>query len=131
MLLRTSYWVGVILDTFVGLIMVFPDLFAWKEGLVGFVPGSDYLYAMCVGASLMFGWTVLLLWADRKPIERKGILLITVFPVVVGIFISRIYGLSSGFLNLTSSIADLVMSIILVILFLGSYFYSEYNSSDT
>jgi hypothetical protein len=30
----------------------------------------------------MLGWTVLLFWAQLKPIERADILLITLFPVV-------------------------------------------------
>lgn len=33
--------------------------------------------------ALMWGWTFLLIWADRKPLERRGVILLTVFPVVV------------------------------------------------
>jgi hypothetical protein len=124
-LLRLSYWIGAIIDALVGVLMVVPFLFGIKEGIADFSPGPDYVFAMGMGASLMFGWTVLLLWADRKPIERKGILPITVVPVIVGIFASRLYGISSGFLNLGNSIPDLIIPIILCVLFLGSYYYSS------
>ena len=40
---------------------------------------------MGMGASLMLGWTALLLWADRLPVDRRGVLLITVVPVIVGL----------------------------------------------
>ena len=108
--------------------MIVPLAFGLKEGIENFTPGPDYVYAMGVGASLMFGWTVLLLWADRKPVERKGILPITVFPVIIGIYTSRIFGITSGFLSFEYSIPDLVIPIILCVLFLAAYFTS---SSDT
>lgn len=41
-----------------------------------------YLYVSHVAVALMLGWTVLLFWAQRKPVERASILLITLFPVV-------------------------------------------------
>jgi hypothetical protein len=37
------------------------------------------------GAPLMAGWTVLLPWADRRPLERRGVLPITVIPVIAGL----------------------------------------------
>lgn len=124
-LLRLSYWLGAIIDALVGVFMVIPFAFGIKEGIVNFAPGPDYVFAMGMGASLMFGWTLLLLWADRKPVERKGILPITVFPAIVGIYASRLFGISSGFLNLVNSIPDLVIPILLCVLFLGSYAYSS------
>ena len=45
---------------------------AFGMQLKNFAPGADYRYAMGMGASLMLGWTALLIWADRKPIERRG-----------------------------------------------------------
>ena len=107
--------------------MVVHFLFGIKEGIVDFTPGPDYVFAMGIGASLMFGWTVLLLWADRKPVERKGILPITIFPVIVGIYASRLYGISSGFLSFANSIPDLIIPIFLCALFLWSY-YNTPNS---
>ena len=123
--LRLSYWIGALVDFIVGIAMVFPDIFSFVEGLSSFSPGADYLFAMGMGASLMFGWTALLLWGDRKPVERKGILLLTIIPVMVGIYATRLYGLTTGFVNLGGSIISLIIPIFLAFLFLGSYFYSD------
>ena len=47
------------------------------------IPGGiQYQYAMCLAASLVFAWTFLLIWADRKPIERRDMFLLTLMPVV-------------------------------------------------
>jgi len=32
---------------------------------------------MGLAGSLMLGWTLLLVWADRKLVERRGVLMIT------------------------------------------------------
>ena len=125
LLLRLSYWAGAIIDIIVGIAMIYPPFFAMMEGFVSFTPGVDYTFAMGLGAPLMFGWTILLLWGDRKPVERKGILLITVFPVISGIYLNRLIGLSTGFVSLEGSLISLIIPIFLVILFLGSYVYSE------
>jgi len=39
--------------------------------------GPDYRLAMYVAAMFMAGWTFLLAWGALKPLERKGLLLIT------------------------------------------------------
>jgi len=89
--LRVSYWAGAICDGFMVIPMLFPKIGGAMLGLDNFNPGVEYKYAMYVGASLMTGWTFLLVWADRKPVERRGVLLLTVFPVLVGLLISGIY----------------------------------------
>jgi hypothetical protein len=43
---------------------------------------ANFLYVSRIAGALMLGWTVLLFWAQLKPIERADILLITLFPVV-------------------------------------------------
>ena len=123
--LRLSYWVGAIVDAIVGIAMIFPSVFAAIEGFSSFAPGSDYTFAMGIGASLMFGWTVLLIWGDRKPVERKGILLITVFPVITGIYANRLNGIVNGFVTLEGSLISLILPVILTILLIGSFIYSE------
>ncbi|MCK4565755.1 MAG: hypothetical protein KAU48_00460, partial [Candidatus Thorarchaeota archaeon] len=126
--LRLSYWFGAVIDAIVGVSMIFPDVFAMMEGFSTFTPGPDYTFAMGLGAPLMFGWTILLLWGDRKPVERREILLITVFPVIIGIYANRLAGLANGFVTLEGSLISLIVPIILVALFVGSYLYSVRNS---
>lgn len=54
------------------------------NGYVG--TGSDYKLAMYIGAMFMAGWTAVLAWGAVKPIDRRGLLLIT----SVGLFLSVI-----------------------------------------
>ena len=84
--------------------------------------GNDYRYAMMIGASLMLGWTVLLIWADRKPVERKGVILITVLPVIVGMTLAGIFAVGSGLIKIDKMIPTWVIQTILLVLFLYSYF---------
>lgn len=73
----------------------------------------------------MAGWTVLLIWADRKPLERKGVLLITVFPVITGIMLAGIYGVLVEMIELKSLIPTFTLQISLITFFLFSYFYTR------
>jgi hypothetical protein len=77
--------------------MLVPRVFADTNGRPDFHPGPDYRYAMGMGASLMAGWTVLLLWANRRPVERRDVLLITIVPVVLGLGLNEIVGTVEGF----------------------------------
>lgn len=120
-LLRISYWVGAITDGFAALAMIFPELGKRMFGLTDSTPGSNYTLAMGMGAALMLGWTVLLLWADREPLLRKGILLITVFPVIFGIVIAEIMAVTSGLIPVDRMIPLWVMQAALSILFVFSY----------
>lgn len=51
---------------------------------------AAYRYAMGVGAALMAGWTILLLWGALNPVERRDLLLLTVFPVITGIVLATV-----------------------------------------
>ena len=119
--LRTSYWAGAILDALAALTMLFPALFAATNFLPDFHPGIEYRYAMGMGASLMLGWTVLLLWADRKPRERKGVLLITVLPVVLGLVLNEIVAVRAGFLPVAATAPVWVVQALISVLFVFSY----------
>ncbi len=119
-LLRISYWAGAITDGFAALAMIFPGLGKRIFGLTDFSPGPDYTFAMGMGASLMLGWTALLLWADRDPLARKGILLLTVFPVIFGIVIAEIMAVRSGLIAVRWMIPLWIMQAMLSILFIFS-----------
>ena len=119
--LRISYWVGAIADAIAAVVMSFPEVGRAAYGLTRFEPGVDYRYAMRLGASLMLGWTVLLLWADRRPLERRGVLPITVF-VIAGLAWAGAYAVSAGLIPLGNMIPTWALQALLVILFLYSYF---------
>ena len=66
----------------------------------------------------MTGWTLLLLWAVSKPIERRIVILLTAFPVVFGMFVVTLIPILGGD---SSNIWILIKTIILIIFMLISY----------
>ncbi len=121
-LLRISYWFGAVFDGVMVIPMLFPSVGGVMFGIDNFNPGNEYGYAMMIGASLMLGWAVLLIWADRKPLERKGIILITVIPVVIGLVLAGVFAVSVGMVNVESMIPTWILQTILLILISYSYF---------
>jgi len=110
--LRVSYWIGAIADGLATLRMLFPK----------FAHGVEYQYALGLGASLMLGWTILLIWADRKPNERKGVLLLTAFPVVSGLLLAEVYAVIGGIISLERMLPTGLFLTALITLFSFSYF---------
>ncbi len=119
--LRMSYWIGAIVDFAAGWMMLLPSLFAFMNRPEAFQPADEYRYAMGMGAPLMFGWTVLLLWADRKPLERRAILPITLL-VILGEIMTQVWGISIGFVPLGAVAPTFTLQAILISLFCFAYF---------
>jgi len=88
--IRFTYWYGAILDFLVFLDMIISIIFEFSFSIPFVSTDLSYKYQTGTGAFLMLGWTILLIWADRKPIKRKDILLLTAVPVVIGIMIVNI-----------------------------------------
>jgi hypothetical protein len=99
-LLLVAYWFGAILDGAMVVPLLVPRIAAAMLGLVGFAPTPDFRYAAAVGAALMAGWTALLVWGALRPLDRRGILLLTACPVVVGLIAAGIYAVASGLVRL-------------------------------
>ena len=118
---RVCYWIGALTDALAAIAMLCPSLREMVYGLSHFTPGADFRYAMGSAASLMLGWTGLLLWADRAPLERRFVLVLTVFPVIAGLAASEIIAIRAGFLPLASVVPTFVLQLALSALFLGSY----------
>lgn len=81
----------------------------------------DYKYAMLIGAPLMAGWTSLLTWAAVKPVERRAIFALTVFPVLIGLILSGIYAVDSTFIPLEKMIPVWIVQSVLVALYVYCY----------
>jgi hypothetical protein len=81
---------------------------------------SEFDYGLRYGAPLMIGWTVLLFWADRKPLERKDILPITLI-VVAGLVIFEFYSIDAGYTSLEKTVPTLVLQGAMSAMFLFSY----------
>jgi hypothetical protein len=81
--LRISYWTGAVIDALAALLLTFPRLNAWFSGFAAADNSAAFRSSNDQAAALMWGWTLLLLWADRRPLERRGVLALTVFPVLL------------------------------------------------
>lgn len=99
--LRACCWLGAAVDAVMVIPMVFPSIAAGLFGIVDFRPGVAYRYAMLIGASLMLGWTCLLVWAGRRPLERRAVLLLTVVPVLLGLAAAGVFAVSEGLITST------------------------------
>ena len=118
--LRISYWVGAIVDALAAIMMLFPKLFLLFSK-VNLAPDTGFRFGMRYGAPLMVGWTVLLIWADRKPLERKDVLLITLFPVVAGLVAIEAAAIVAGLSSIGSMLLTLIFQAGLALLFGFSY----------
>jgi hypothetical protein len=125
LLLRVCYWIGAVADAVSVIIMLLPTVGGSMYGIPDFNPGDDYRYAMGMGASLMIGWTFLLIWADRRPVERRGVLLLTVFPVLCGLIISGIYAVAAGLIPADRMVPTWIFQGIIMGLYLFSYLYTR------
>ena len=121
LLIHIAYWVGIIADAISTIILLLPELAQSAFGLSDIPIGEEYLYISRMAASLMLGWTFLLFWADRKPVERRGILLLTIFPVVIGIMASGLFAVSSDFIQFQNILPLWIFNIILIIIYILSY----------
>ncbi|MFX1283951.1 MAG: hypothetical protein ACFFB5_09860 [Promethearchaeota archaeon] len=128
--IRFAYWLGAILDAIWGVVPLIYMLFS-KEKIfadMGFPsPISDFGYFALVGVSgLMLGWTFLLIWADRKPIERRDTLLLTVGVMFIMIVLQFI-----GFINDNPyiSLGSLLSNSTIIIYGLAYYFANGIENS--
>ena len=113
--LRVSYWVGAIADVSIGVLTLMPSRMGETE----------FRYPMGLAASVMICWAGLLIWADRKPVERKGVLVPTV-AVIVGLMAAGVYAVATGIFPAQRIMPTTIAGCILIALFSFSYL----NASD-
>ena len=113
-LIRTSYWVTAIADFIVAILVLIPS----RMGVSGFV------YPMGLMSAAAFSWGVLLILADRKPIERRWVLLPTIL-VVFLIGVAGAYAAISGVLPFSQLIASLAAEVIILCLLICTWFMTR------
>ena len=95
-ILRTGFWVGGILDGIYAINIALAWLIDSYSGfdpikIMRFTEGLQSRYAWGFACVMVTGWTVLMFWADRKPLERRDVILLTAFPIVTGLLIDSIF----------------------------------------
>jgi len=118
MLLRISYWVAAIADFIVAIVVLIPE----RMGVPGFV------YPMGLMSAVAFSWGVLLIFADRKPLERRWVLL----PTILVVFLLGMVGAYAALKNLINPGRIIPSSIaVCIILCLLIYSYLKTRSDNS
>jgi len=80
-LLRASYWVAAIADFIIAFLVLIPE----RMGV------AEFVYPMGLMSAVAFSWGVLLIVADRRPVERRWVLL----PTMLVVFLLGVAGVSA------------------------------------
>jgi hypothetical protein len=123
--IKVTFWIGIIGDLLTCIPLLFPDIAKKMYGLENIIASNEYLYVARIAASLMLGWTFLLFWAVLKPLERKGILLLTVFPVMCGLVGAGILAVTSGLVPGLHMLPVWVFNSIIIIIFSLAYYFAS------
>jgi hypothetical protein len=113
-LLRLSYWSAAIADFGIAILVLMPE----RMGL------TEIVYPMGLISAVAFSWGILLLVADRKPSQRKWVLIPTMVVIALLSTVRIIFSLSEA---IEFSFTFLSLGVLLILL-LG---YSHYIDSKS
>ena len=117
LLLRISYWIAAIADFVIAILVWIPE----RMGV------AEIVYPMGLASAVAFSWGVLLLVADRKPLERRWILIPTILVVTLITFARTKFSLDG---TIEFSIALLLFAIALIIFMAYSYYYADKHDTN-
>ena len=125
MVIKIAYIIGIILDGLMGIdmflyVFIGKSIFLQNQNIP--ISSSNTQPVMMLGTALMIGWTFLLLWGLIKPIERKGTLIITAFPVV---FLYLIYDIIQLINGVNSILSVLIIRCFLIVLLTVAYIFAN------
>ena len=110
--LRLSYWIPALADFAIAYLALTPK----EMGL------AETVYPMGLTSAIAFSWGVLLLLADRKPMDRRWILIPTIL-VVSLLTLVRVYFSQKGMIDFSMGL--LLFGIGLVFFMSFSYYYAN------
>jgi len=124
-LLITSYWIGIIADAIATVLLFSPTVANAVLQPLPFEVSPVYLYVSRVAGALMLGWTVLLFWAQLKPVERADILLITLFPVVTLLAAAAALVAKSGQISFSNLLPMFILYVALYCTIIPTYVWAK------
>jgi hypothetical protein len=124
-LLITSYWIGIVADAVAATLLFSPQIAELVLQPQPFGISPVYLYVTRVAGALMLGWTVLLFWAQLKPIERVDVLFITLFPVVTVLASAALLVVRSGQISMSNMIPMFTLYLVLYCTIIPSYIWAK------
>ncbi len=113
--LRASYWAGAVADLGIGILTLVP----------GRMGETEFRYPMGLAAAVMFGWALLLIWADRRPLERRGVLLPTIF-VILGLLSAGLAAVATGIFPIARIVPTSLLGAALIALMGFSYLNAKH-----
>ena len=113
-LLRLSYWIAAIADFAIAILMWMPQ----RMGV------NEVSYPMGLASVIAFSWAVMLLIADRKPIERKWILIPTILVVTLITLVRTLFSIYGA---IEFNWILFLFGIGLIMLMTYSYYYARNN----
>lgn len=116
---HASFRIGASVDLAAAIGMTVPRLYGPTLRATGSFDRSRpaFGYALGTGAPLMWGWTGLLLWADRRPIERRGVVALTLLPVLAGLIANDARGVRRGLFRPSWCTRGAALQVALAVLF--------------
>ena len=117
LLLRLSYWIAAIADFIVAVLVWIPE----RMGV------AEIAYPMGLASVTIFSWTVMLLIADRKPIERKWILIPTILVVTLITIVRTKFSLDG---TIEFNLVLLLFAIALISFMTYSYCYASKHATS-
>ena len=117
LLLRLSYWIAALADFAIAILTWIPE----RMGV------TEIVYPGGLASVIAFSWGVMLLIADRKPFERRWILVPTIL-VVTLITVTRLKFSLDG--TIEFSLILLIFGVSLIALMTYSYYFAAKYAED-
>jgi hypothetical protein len=105
---RIACWIGAGLDALAFLQMALPGLGRAMLGVRAPIT-AEYVFAIELGAGLMLAWTILLVWTQRKPLERWALLPMTML-IIAWNLASLWKGMAAGILPASSAAPQFILA---------------------
>ncbi len=128
--IKLCYVAGAVADALIGILLLFPALSAETLGLAEVPSRLSERLALQMTAVLLFGWTGLLLWGAQSPIERRGVLLLTISPVISGLALTVLLGWSEAYISTGGAETVWSMQALLVGLFAWAFLSAQRHSAS-
>ncbi len=119
--IKLSYGMGALADGVIGILLLLPHTLAAVLGLAEVPARVPERVALTMTAALLFGWTGLLLWGAHSPVERRGILPLTIFPVIAGLAAAVWLGWKEAYISTGGAAQVWGAQVLLSVLFIYAF----------
>jgi hypothetical protein len=124
--LRAAFLAGAVTDALALVPMLIPSFAKLVWGFDQFPVG--YLFAMRYAASLMLGWTALLVWAYQRPVQRRAVAALTIL-VICGLVVTEIVAVLSSQLTVWRMLPTWCLQAALTGLFAWGFYHERLHRS--